>query len=203
MSIVDTDRTAGALPPPDVVGRMTLEAALARRRSVREFAREPLTLAEVGQLLWAASGITGPDPRLRANPSAGALHPLEVYAVLPDGMYRYDPKGHRLILTGAGDQRRSLVEAAYGQSFLADAGATLAIAAVYARTTGKYRERGRLRYVPMDAGHAAQNVLLQAVALGLGAVAVGAFDDAAVQRALGFPPEEVPLYLIPVGRLPR
>lgn len=189
-----------SLPRPNLKGEISLEEAIARRRSVRDFRPHPLSLAETGQLLWAAEGITGRDSDLRAHPSAGALHPLEVYLVSPEGVSRYRPEGHRLRVVRSGDQRRSLAKAAYGQWFLAEAGCIIAIAAVYARTTGRYGDRGRMRYVPMDAAHAAQNVLLQAVALGLGAVPVGAFDDEAVRTVLGAPANEVPLYLIPVGR---
>jgi SagB-type dehydrogenase family enzyme len=188
------------LPRPCLKGRVSLEEAIAARRSVREFRPEALRIDEVGQLLWAAEGITGSASYLRAHPSAGGLHPLAVYVVLPDGIFEHRPRGHRLRRVADGDQRRALSEAAYGQSFIAVAGCTIAIAAVYPTTTGKYRERGRTRYVPMDAAHAAQNVLLQAVALGLGAVPVGAFDDAAVQRVLGLPADQTPLYLIPVGK---
>jgi SagB-type dehydrogenase family enzyme len=188
------------LPKPSLKGKLTLEEAIARRRSVREFSDHPLSLEEVAQLLWAAEGITGHASYLRAHPSAGALHPLEVYFLDPDGVFHYEPEGHRLIPVRGGDQRADLAKAAYRQWFLADAPSVIALTAVYARTTGKYGDRGRMRYVPMDAAHAAQNVLLQAVALGLGAVPVGAFDDEAVRAVMGTPANEVPLYLIPVGR---
>ncbi len=193
-------RTSVSLPRPDVKGTMTLEAVLAARRSIREFVEHRASPAEVGQLLWAGSGVTGSGMQYRTHPSAGALHPLEVYAILPEGVFHYQPAGHSMALTREGDVRPDLARAALGQSFITQAACTVAIAAVYARTTGKYGERGRMRYVPMDAAHAAQNILLQAVALGLGAVPVGAFDDDAVRRVLGLPPEEVPLYLVPVGR---
>lgn len=194
------DRHDIPLPKPNLRGKMTLEEAIARRRSVRDFTDHPVGPEEVGQLLWAAEGITGPAPYLRAHPSAGALHPLEVYLVGADGVFHYRPEGHRLSLVRQGDQRERLARAAYGQWFVAEAACVIAIAAVYARTTGKYGERGRIRYVPMDAAHGAQNVLLQAVALGLGAVPVGAFDDEAVRRVIGISSDEVPLYLIPVGK---
>lgn len=189
-----------SLPRPNIKGAMTLEETLAGRRSVREFAEHTASLAEVGQLLWAGSGVTGGGAQYRTHPSAGALHPLEVYAVLPAGIYHYQPQWHCMALTWEGDARPDLAKAALGQWFIAQAGCTVAIAAVYQRTMARYGERGRLRYVPMDAAHAAQNILLQAVALGLGAVPVGAFDDEAVRRVLGLPPEEVALYLIPVGK---
>lgn len=188
------------LPKPTLKGKVTLEEAIARRRSVRDFIRRPMSLEEMGQLLWAGEGITGGDASLRAHPSAGALHPLEVYLVSADAIFHYQPEGHRLRPVRPGDYRAALAKAAYGQSFVAEATCVIAITAVYGRTTGKYGERGRMRYVPMDAGHAAQNVLLQAVALGFGAVPVGAFDDEAVGRVLGIPAQEVPLFLIPVGK---
>jgi len=188
------------LPKPSLKGRMTLEEAIARRRSVREFSDYPLSLEEVGQLLWAAGGITGHAAYLRTHPSAGALHPLEVYLLDADGVFHYEPEGHRLCLVQAGDRRTDLAKAAHRQWFIADSTCVIALLAVYARTTGKYGDRGRMRYVPMDAAHSAQNVLLQAVGLGLGAVPVGAFDDEAVLAVMGTPANEVPLYLIPVGR---
>jgi SagB-type dehydrogenase family enzyme len=189
-----------SLPKPNVKGEMTLEEAIARRRSVRDFTPHQLPVGQIGQLLWAAEGITGRASYLRAHPSAGALHPLEVYLVSGDGIFHYRPEGHRLSLVLPGDKREALARAAYGQSFVAEAACAIAITAVYARTMGKYGDRGRIRYVPMDAAHAAQNVLLQAVALGLGAVPVGAFDDEAVRGVLGTPANQVPLYLIPVGK---
>lgn len=195
-----TDRGDIRLPKPSLRGKLTLEEAIARRRSVREFTDRPLSLEEVGQLLWATEGITGHASYLRAHPSAGGLHPLEVYLLDADGVFRYEPEGHRLSPVRDGDVRADLAKAAYRQWFIADAACIIAITAVYARTTGKYGDRGRLRYVPMDAAHAAQNVLLQAVALGLGAVPVGAFDDEAVRAVMGTPANEVPLYLIPVGK---
>jgi SagB-type dehydrogenase family enzyme len=179
---------------------VSVEEAIARRRSVREFSGEPLGLDAVGQLLWATEGVTGRVAHLRAHPSAGALHPLEVYLVAREAVFHYQPQGHRLLPVRAGDHRQALARAAYGQWFVGEAPCVLAITAVYARTTGKYGERGRTRYVPMDAAHAAQNALLQAVALGLVAVPVGAFDDEAVRAVLGAPFDRVPLYLIPVGR---
>ncbi len=199
------DAPAGArpdisLPKPSLKGEMCLEEAIARRRSVRDFIPHPLAAVQIGQLLWAAEGITGRDSYLRAHPSAGALHPLEVYLVSTEGIFRYRPEGHRLSLVRPGDMREALARAAHGQYFVAEAPCVIAIAAVYARTTGKYGDRGRTRYVPMDAAHAAENVLLQAVALGLGAVPVGAFDDEAVRTVLAAPANEVPLYLIPVGK---
>lgn len=185
------------LPAPRTDGPMSLERALAERRSVRDFTDERLTLEELAQLLWAAQGITA-DWGGRTAPSAGALYPLEVYAVTPGGLYHYLPDGHRADVLRADDLRRPLAAAALGQAAVAVAPAVLVIAAVFRRTEVKYGERAE-RYVHLEAGHAAQNVLLQAVALGLGGVPIGAFSDREVQRVLGLPADHEPLYLIPVG----
>ncbi|MEJ5199470.1 MAG: SagB/ThcOx family dehydrogenase [Anaerolineae bacterium] len=187
-----------ALPPPRLKGEMSLEEALTRRRSVREYDATPLTLAELGQLLWAAQGITSAEG-FRTAPSAGARYPLEVYAVLPEATYHYAPQGHRLHLHIAGDRRPALYAAALNQTAVLQAPAVIVIAAVYERTSGRYGAERTPRYVHMEVGHAGQNILLQAVALGLGAVPIGAFYDEQVKVALALPTAHQPLYLIPVG----
>jgi len=191
------------LPEPAAEPGLSVRDALDRRHSVRQFRQAPLPLAEAGQLLWAAQGIN--RPQRRTAPSAGGLYPLTVYLVagavtdLPAGVYRYVPAGHRLEEVAAGDRRERLAEAALGQPWVRRAPAALVIAADYARTTGKYGERGR-RYVHMEVGHAAQNVYLQAEALGLGTVMVGAFADRAVARVLELGADETALAILPVGR---
>lgn len=187
-----------ALPQPKRDGQMSLEAVLLRRRSVRTFHEKPLDLGLVGQLLWAAQGITS-DDGLRTAPSAGARYPVEAYAVVAQGVFHYRPAGHSLLRISSGDRRAALAAAALGQPFLASAPLTLALACVFSRTLGRYGEARGMRYVAMDVGHAAQNVLLQAVALNLVSVPVGAFDDEGVRQALGLPAEHVPLCLLPVG----
>ena len=182
----------------------SVESVLQVRRSVREYSRKPLTQDELAQLLWAAQGVTGPEG-LRTAPSAGALYPLEVDVVigdvdgLPSAIYRYKPDRHELVLTREGDRRRELSAAALGQDCVEAGAAVIALSGVYERTTAKYGERG-IRYVHMEVGHAAQNVCLQAAALGLGAVVVGAFEDGREKRVLGLARDEEPLSLMPVGR---
>ena len=188
-----------SLPAPRTSGPMSLEAAIAQRRSVRRYAPGGLSLEQIGQLLWAAQGITGGKVALRAAPSAGARHPLEFYVCRADGMWHYEPQGHYLARHLERDVRGELARAALGQQFIAEAPCVFAISAVFERTTRRYGERGRLRYVPIDIGHAAGNLLLQAVALGLASVPVGAFDDAAVKQALALPQPEEPMYILPVG----
>jgi len=187
------------LPAPAVVGQMSLEAALAQRRSVREFNARPLTGAELGQLLWAAQGITG-GRGYRTAPSAGALYPLEVYVATADGLFHYEVGRHALAVIDRADLRPALYEAALRQAAVGLAPVVFVITAVYERTAVKYGAERSPRYVHLEAGHAAQNLLLQAVAPGLGAVPIGAFDDTGVQQALGLPADQQPLYLIPVGQ---
>lgn len=179
-------------------GSLSLEEALARRHSVREYTDESLTLAELGQLLWAAQGITRP-PGYRTAPSAGALYPLEVYAITSEGVYHYHPEEHDLSLHHPGDVRPALYAAALRQEAVLKAPAVFVITGVYERTEQKYGEERSPRYVHLEAGHAAQNLLLQAVALDLGAVPIGAFMDDQVMEVLSLPDDHQPLYLIPVG----
>jgi len=186
------------LPAPARSGQVSVEGAIAGRRSVRSFSPEPLALKAVSQLLWSAQGMTAKEG-LRAAPSAGACYPLEVYALVEQGLFRYLPAAQALLKALAGDRRQALAQACYGQMFVAEAPLSLIFTAIYERTTSRYGERG-LRYVHIDVGHAAQNVHLQAEALGLASVPVGAFDDAAVSEALALPAQEHPLYLVPIGR---
>jgi SagB-type dehydrogenase family enzyme len=186
------------LPPPSLDGETSLEESLARRRSVRDFDDTPLTAAELGQLLWAAQGLTN-ERGLRTAPSAGALYPLELYLVTAEGVFHYEPHGHQLSAVRSDDRRAALYEAALSQEAVLRAPAVFVVTAVYARTEQKYGAERSPRYVHLEAGHAAQNLLLEAVALGLGAVPIGAFHDEQVQEALGLPPDHEPLYLIPAG----
>jgi SagB-type dehydrogenase family enzyme len=163
-----------------------------------------LELSQVSQLAWAAQGLTGPEAH-RTAPSAGGLYALELYVVaanvngLPAGVYRYDLLTHEVVSLLTADIRRELSRAALDQTSITQAAAIFALSAVYERIRSKYGDRG-IRYAHMEAGHAAQNLLLQAVALGLGAVLVGAFNDGKVKRLLNLSQQETPLYLIPVGK---
>lgn len=186
------------LPRPARSGVVSLEEALSQRRSTREFAPGPLTDRQLSQLLWAMQGITGPEG-LRTAPSAGPLYPLEIYAVLPAGFYHYDPARHCLNRIVADDLRPALCQAALAQQAITEAEVVFVMAAVYERTEQRYGAVRSRRYAHLEAGHAAQNLLLQAVVLGLGAVCMGAFHDTEVQKALSLPRNHQPLYLIPAG----
>jgi len=187
------------LPQPAIKGRVSLEEAIAKRRSQRSFTSKRLNSEQIGQLLWAAQGITGKKLRVfRSAPSAGALYPMEIYALTGEGFYHYIPEKHALEVLKETDLRKELSKVALSQSSVKQAVLSIVICAVYERVTSKYAERGK-RYVLIEAGHIAQNIHLQAVALGLGSVPVGAFDDAAVKKILNLPQEHEPLYIIPVG----
>lgn len=193
------------LPLPSKETFTRLESVLSERHSVREFGPGGLSLTQISRLLWAAQGIR-PGTDRRTAPSAGALYPLELSLLagrvegLSSGLYRYHPHEHGLNPLLAGDLRIALAEAALGQDWISDAPAALVVSGVYRRTRSKYGERAE-RYVHIEAGHAAQNVLLQAVDLGLGATVVGAFDDRVLQRLLRLSEREQPLLIIPVGQL--
>ncbi|MCJ7515825.1 MAG: SagB/ThcOx family dehydrogenase, partial [Dehalococcoidia bacterium] len=187
-------------------GKLSLEQAISKRRSVRRFKAEPLTLEQLSQLLWSAQGITGTGGG-RAAPSAGATYPLEVFIIIGEngtqglaaGIYHYDAGNHTISLHQTGDFRQKLADTALGQSSIARCPVAMVICAIHPRTAYRYGRRGE-RYVHMEAGHVGQNVSLQAVTLGLGTVMVGAFEDEEVQKALKLEEQFKPLYIIPIGR---
>ncbi|HDP74245.1 MAG TPA: SagB/ThcOx family dehydrogenase [Candidatus Woesearchaeota archaeon] len=196
---INNDEEPIILPSPGTKGELSLEEAIVARRSVRVFRPDELDYAQVSQLLWAAQGITDEATGHRAAPSAGATYPLELYYIDSKGVYRYNPSENLLEPLKSGDYRSDLASAALGQNFISQAPAAIVISAVYERTTSGYgRARGE-RYVHIEAGHAAQNIHLQAVSLGLGSVPVGAFNDNQVKRVLSLPENNEPIYIIPVG----
>ncbi|MFB6112740.1 MAG: SagB/ThcOx family dehydrogenase [Halodesulfurarchaeum sp.] len=196
------------LPDPPREGTVSVTRAIATRRSRRSFEDATLDLETVAHLLWATNGITDPDAGYRAAPSAGATYPLEVRLTvrpggvdgLEAGVYRYRPERHRIDVRGRESVQRALREAALDQAWVEKAPITVVLSARDERTRREYGKRGIRRYVPMEAGHAGQNLYLQVEAVGLGTVAVGAFDDDAVSSLLGLDGDERPLYLYPIGR---
>jgi SagB-type dehydrogenase family enzyme len=191
------------LVEPRQTGSVSVEHCITQRRSVRGFRDQTLGMDELGQLVWAAQGITAADGK-RAVSSAGALYPLQLYAAcrnvngMTGGVYRYDPAHHDLLLLSPGRQCEKLFDVARGQEWIASASAVICIAANFERTTSKYGVRGR-GYVYMEAGQAAESLMLQAVALGLASTIVGAFGDNEVKHLLHLAPDETPLCLLPVG----
>jgi len=197
------------LPAPSTRGEISIEEVLQKRRSVRRYASTPLTLQQTSQLLWSAYGISDSTTysrrKLRTAPSAGAVYPLEVYLMVRDvtgltpGLYRYHPEGHALTLYAEGDISKAVAEACLEQMMLHQAPASIIYTAVKSKIKARYGERGEDRYLCMDIGHSAQNVYLQATAMGLATCAVGAFDDTKLAAVIKPPAGEQVMYLLPVG----
>ena len=191
------------LPGPLYDGQCSVERALLDRRSVRRYSDKRLTLSAIAQLLWAAQGVTNPGG-FRTAPSAGALYPLEIYLVagrttdLAAGVYHYLPERHGIQKIVDGDKRHALFGAALHQEAVRNASAMIVFCGDYQRTTKKYGPRG-IQYVWIEVGHASQNVCLQAVALGIGTVTIGAFDEDQIKKIVNCGPSEQPLYMMPIG----
>ena len=195
------------LPSPRIEQGLSLEKAIETRRSKRDYTKKPISLVNLSQLLYLGLGITNSNRELRSAPSAGALYPLEVYPVvyrvegLPEGIYHYDIKNHKLEQLKAGDFRAKVVAGGLGQNFLGQGSVCFIISGIWQRTRWKYGER-TYRYVLMEAGHIGQNLYLASTSLGLGACAVGAFFDDALNNLLELDGiSEAVLYLVSVGKI--
>lgn len=208
-------QTTIELPNPRLKGNVSLEETILRRRAIRRYSKKPLLLSQLSQILWSAQGITG-TRGFRAAPSAGATYPLEIYVVIGEqcivageakqdfqevqaGIYHYEPNAHSLSLHTSGDLRPYLARAALDEEFITKAPVDIVICALYHRTSYRYGKRGE-RYVHMEVGHVGENIHLQAVALGLSTVEVGAFNDEAVTKVIGVNQQFKPLYIMPVGK---
>lgn len=191
------------LPSPDTDGDMSVESALQNRRSQRSFQDKALSAYQLSQILWAAYGITDDGRGFRTAPSAGALYPLEIYAIVGNvegidpGAYKYIAEGHKIVMVVEGDVRDQLSEAVFSQRMVTEAPAAIFYSGVFSRTTERYGDRGN-HFVYIEVGHSAQNVYLQAESLGLGVCAIGTVTDVA-REILDLPPDEDPLYLMPIG----
>ncbi len=205
---MDTSQPAQIyLSPPSQKGSMPLEEAIAGRRSVRRFTSKPISQSQLSQILWATQGISDTSGKYRTVPSAGATYPLEIFVIcgdngiegVGDGIYYYNIDSHSLTLHHKGDVRLELAGAALDQEFIYQAPVDVVICAIYERTAMRYGARGE-RYVHMEVGHAGQNIYLQATALGLATVAIGAFHDEQVRQVLRLDKQYKPLYIMPVGK---
>ena len=209
------EQTIIKLPTPQLKGKVSLEETILRRRSVRRYRKEPLQLSQLSQILWSAQGITG-TKAFRAAPSAGATYPIEIFVVVgkqsviaskarqaPEtllaGIYHYETNSHSLNLHKIADLRPGLASATLDQEFIIDAPVDIVICALYHRTSYRYGRRGE-RYVHMEVGHVGENIHLQAVALGLATVEIGAFNDEDVSRVLEVDEQIKPLYIMPLGK---
>ena len=202
------------LPVPSLDGTESLEKVLSKRRSIRKYSEDSLSLSEISQILWAAQGITQkneetPSIRLsehRTAPSAGALYPIELYIAvarvsgLSLGLYQYNPQQHAMIKVLVGDRRADISNAALKQSAIKKAAVNIIITGVYNRTAKKYGKRAE-RYVQIESGAVCQNIYLQSYALGLGTVYIGAFKDDSLKATLNIPEEEYPLGIMPIGKI--
>ena len=209
------------LPAPCNDGKVSLEKALSKRRSIREYSEDSLSISEISQILWAAQGITkkieDPPSSWRAKqwkwmggrrtaPSAGALYPIELYIAvgkvkgLSQGLYKYSPQEHAIIKVLEGDKRVDISNAALKQSCIQRGAVNIIIFGVYKRTAYKYGKRSE-RYVQIECGAVCQNIYLQSYALGLGTVFVGAFKDDSLKSTLNIPEDEYPLGIMPIGKI--
>jgi SagB-type dehydrogenase family enzyme len=186
------------LPEPNLSGSISLEQAISMRRSVRQFADKPLNFVQMGQLAWAGQGITDKQRGLRAAPSAGALYPIELYFVTPDGLFVYRPDEHSLEQLSQSDLRKQLSAATLGQEPVADAACDIIIAGSARKVATKYGNKAT-RFMLLEAGHVAENIQLQAVTLGLASVPVGAFDVKNVAKACQLPGDLEPLLIVCAG----
>ncbi len=195
------------LPAEQVYNGLSVEKAIARRRSLRDFTGTGMSLAELSHILYYSSGITDEHEGLRAAPSAGATYPIEVYAIannvesLTKGIYHYLIQSHELELLREGDFRNEMSRAALGERMFRQANVILVLSAVFQRTQRRYRERAQ-RYIFFEAGHIAQNTYIVATSMGLGACAIGAFYDDEFNHLLGLDGRnESVLYLLAVGKI--
>jgi SagB-type dehydrogenase family enzyme len=209
---VEADGTTGSmerhmnLPKPILKGEVSVEEAIKHRRTIRSYLSKALTLEQLSQIFWAAQGITEDGGYKRSAPSAGALYPLDIYAVVGDngvrglkaGIYHYDPDKHVAMLITEGDFRKDVARTALSQMWMARAPLNLVITSEYSRITSKYGTRGEM-YAMIEAGHVGQNIFLQAEALGLRVGIVGAFHDNDVIRVMKISRTHSPLLILPVG----
>jgi SagB-type dehydrogenase family enzyme len=187
-----------ALPRPTIKGQLSLEEALATRRSIRTFTDQVLNARQIAQLCWSAQGITDHQRSFRTAPSAGALYPIELYVVTADGVDHYLPAGHQLQRHVEGDRRRALQTAALNQAWVGKSPACFVIVTVQRRSAVKYGDRAE-QYCLQESGHIAQNLLLQATSLGLAGVPVGGFKPMEVAEELSLPEGQEAVYLLPIG----
>ncbi len=195
------------LPSPQLTGNLSVEAAIQNRRSVRKYSNQSVTLSNVSQVLWAAQGITDAQNQLRSAPSAGQVYPLEVYVIagpnvsgLQEGVYHYVPSNNTLEMYMNGDLRDNLSTIADGQPWVKQAPLNILITGDYRKMINKYPDTAlSTRFVNLEAGHAGENIYLQAESLGLVTVSLGSFDSNQLSKSFELPSNETPIYIFPIG----
>lgn len=185
------------LPEPKLTGPVSFEQALSKRRSVRRFTGQPLKYSEVGQLAWAGQGITEQKKGLRTAPSAGELYPIELYFALREGLFVYRPAQHSLEGITRDDLREPLAAATSMGQTVGSAGCSIIVAGNVRKLT-RFRAQAK-QYMLLEAGHVAQNIMLQAVCMDMGSVTIGGFDKRRITKVCKLPKTLEPLYVICVG----
>ena len=185
------------LPDPIFNGKKSLEKSILERESIRRFSDKKINFEIISQLFWSGQGKKGYK---RTVPSAGAIYPLELYALLKSkGFYHYNVENHSLDLEFEGDLNQKLAAASWDQDFINIAPLNIVICTNFSKIQFRYGHDRGIRYALIEVGHCAQNIHLQAVALGLGSVPIGAFQDKKIKRLLKIPEEIDPIYIIPIG----
>lgn len=190
---------------------ITLIDAMRARKSHRVYTQEPMTIEDLGFLLWATQGIrslVNAGTALRTVPSAGARHPFETYLCvsnvtgLPQGLHRYLPIDHQVVLERTiPDIRNRIINATYGQSFVGKAPVSFIWTAIPYRTEWRYGNAAH-KVIALDAGHVCQNLYLAVEAVGAGTCAVGAYHQEEMDNLLGVDgKDEFTVYLAPVGKI--
>ena len=194
-------------PNPNLLS-ISLAETLERRRSIRRFKKESLSLEEVSTLLYYSLGVKGSSwgIPLRMFPSAGALQPIEAYLQvnkvdgLNPGIYHYEPDEHILILLKKGDFKREMYLYTLQQDHVRDASINIILTLVLSRTQSKYGYRA-YRYALLDTGHVGMNIYLVSTSMGLGTCAVGAYYDRDIDRLLDLDGvSETSMIIYPVGK---
>ena len=186
------------LPAPTLSGQVSLEEAISKRRSVRQFTDKPLNFVQIGQLAWAGQGITDKQRNLRAAPSAGGIYPIELYFATADGLFLSHPQEHTLEQLQSNYQRKQLSSAAGEQKAIAEAPCNIIIAGSDRKVALKYGSKGR-NFMLLEAGHVAENIQLQAVALGLAALPAGAFETKNVAKICQLSGDLEPVLIVCAG----
>jgi SagB-type dehydrogenase family enzyme len=197
------------LNKPNILTKKCLNDVLMNRKSIRDFSEKSVNIQELSYLLWASTGIQrkefGYD--YRTAPSAGALYPIETYLIInnvedmPKGVYHYLIKDHSLEELKLGGYYFEIAKATLDQEMCATAGIVFIWTAIFNRSKCKYGQRA-YRYIYLDAGHIAQNLILASTSLNLGSCPIAAFYDEEVNNIICVDGvEESVLYMCVVGNI--
>lgn len=185
---------------PELKGKFSLEELLWQRSSLREYQDKTPTWEHIGKLLWAAQGVTRPVSGGRTAPSAWSAYPLDIYVIVPDGVWHYIPKDHAVEQIKDHDIRDELGDTGLPQSTVHQSPCVFIFTADLNRLIPFCEILGDvLRYTHQESGHAAQNLILQAGAIGMGGVPIGANIPIKGQQVIGIPPEQKVVYIIATG----